>query len=951
MTTEQWQQIKATFDSALSQPAEKRNEYVQSLCRGNGELEAEVNALLAAHDAAENFLQTPAAAVIGFLPTDGFPRTLRAGEVIAARFEIVRFLNRGGMGEVYEAWDRELKEHIALKTIRPEIASAPAVLERFKREVKRARGISHPNICRVYDLFNYVGESGQPIWFLTMELLRGRSLGEWLRDHGPVEPKEALELVRQMVAGLGAAHQLQIVHRDFKAGNVMLVDAGEGKLRAVVSDFGLALSILDVEGLPTPAGSGTPDYMAPEQSRGEPVGFAADQFALGIVICEMLTGHRPKRTGDQVVLPPNHFGHRWATVLRRSLQSRPQDRFPNITDVVSILDPPRRNQARWWISAAAVSILAVGAAIVVMVARSGDKLEELVRVTGETDLSTDPSLSRDGKMLAYISDRAGAGRSDVWVESLTSKAPPVRVATEATPDKIIDIAPDGSAVAFRSERNGGGIYLASTSGQGQRLLAPGGRDPRFSPDGRSVLYWTGDRDESVASGQLYVAPIGGGPPVRLAVNFKDARYGVWSPDGKYILFTGCLNPTQNLANCWEWWVTSLDGKRVENTGALQVLHSQQIDLPVDAVGGWYGESGTVLFSGISNDMNSLWELDLPFRNLRAAVRAKQLTSGEIRAVTPSINENGTLAYGQMVGALHVWRIEDALSSDPVTIRVTDGPNVDHVPYISHNGRWLVYARSSNYHGHIEIRDVSTGMVSRVLASDVDQLSSLIDDSGTTVVFEARGSKDQGIFAVVRGNPLKKLCSGCINPTGWFDGSRAVFYREGIPSSVKMVDLNTGQSTIVLEAHGLALGNANWSPENEYLLFTASAASSKNQVFAVGFSRSTGKVAGKWVPITDESEWSDRPRWSSDGKTVFYISTRDGFHCVWGRHFDAKLGRATGSPFPIKHYHDLRLSPALVAWHGFSLSVAGNSIYLNPGEESETIWVGKLKHRAQLSFFK
>jgi Tol biopolymer transport system component len=169
--------------------------------------------------------------------------------------------------------------------------------------------------------------------------------------------------------------------------------------------------------------------------------------------------------------------------------------------------------------------------------------------------------------------------------------------------------------------------------------------------------------------------------VRLAVNFKDARYGVWSPDGKYILFTGCLNPTQNLANCWEWWVTSRDGKRVENTGALHILHSQQIDLPVDAVGGWYGESGTVLFSGISNDMNSLWELDLPFRNLRAAVRAKQLTSGEIRAVTPSINENGTLAYGQMVGALHVWRIEDALSSDPVTIRVTDGPNVDHVPYI------------------------------------------------------------------------------------------------------------------------------------------------------------------------------------------------------------------------------------------------------------------------------
>ena len=135
-----------------------------------------------------------------------------------------------------------------------------------------------------------------------------------------------------------------------------------------------------------------------------------------------------------------------------------------------------------------------------------------------------------------------------------------------------------------------------------------------------------------------------------------------------------------------------------------------------------------------------------------------------------------------------------------------------------------------------------------------------------------------------------------------------------------------------------------------MTFTASAASSKNQIFAVRFPSSTGKIAGKWVPITDPQEWGDRPRWSGDGKTVFYISTRDGFHCVWGQHFDAEVGRVTGSPFPIKHYHDLRISPALVAWRNFGVSVAGDSIYLNPGEESETIWVGKLKRRASLGVF-
>ena len=948
MTTEQWQQIKATFESALGQPAETRNQYVQSLCQGNDELEAEVKALLAAHDAAENFLQAPAAAVIGYLPAEGFPHTLKAGEVIAGRFEIVRFLNSGGMGEVYEAWDRELQEHIALKTIRHEIASAPTVLERFKREVKRARGISHANVCRVYDLFNHVRESGQAIWFLTMELLRGQSLGEWLRDHGPVEAKEALELVRQMVAGLAAAHHLEIVHRDFKTGNVMLVDAGGGKLRAAISDFGLALSIREVEGLPAPSGSGTPDYMAPEQSRGEPVGFAADQFALGVVMCEMLTGHRPKRAGNRLVLPPNyHFSRRWATVLQRCLQDRPKDRFENITDVISTLDPPRRIKARWWISAAA---LVVGAAAVIVNGRSGDRLEGQVQVTGNIDLSTDPSISKDGKKLAYISDRAG-GRSDVWVQDLPVVNPPVRVATEATPDTIISISADGRSVVFRSERNGGGIYLASTTGpQEERLLAQGGRAPRFSPDGQSVLYWTGDRDESVASGQLYVVPVAGGPPVRLAASFKDARYGIWSPDGKHVLFTGCTDATQPLTSCWEWWVTSLDGNRLENTGALKVLHDQKISLPEDAVGGWYGENGTVLFSGISRDRNILWELGLPLRTLRAEGPAKQLTSGDTTDVTPSLASDGNVAYGHLSGALHVWRIEHDLSPSSATTRVTNDAGIDGFPYVSHNGRWLAYATGTRDLQHIKIRDLSSGTASVVRAPYADQASPLIDDSGTTVIFEARDGQARGIFKMAPGGLVRKLCSGCNNPSGWFDGSRAVLYREGIPSSIKMVDLDTGKPTTVLDANGKSLGNANWSPENQYLLFTASSESGKNRIFAARFPAATGKIAGKWIPVTGESEWSDRPRWSGDGKTVFYVSTRDGFHCVWGQGFDAESGKTTGSPFPVKHYHDLRISPALVTWQTFGLSVAGDSIYLNPGEENETIWIGKIKRRAGLNVF-
>ena len=138
------------------------------------------------------------------------------GDLIANRFEILRFLSRGGMGEVYEAWDLELKERVALKAIRPEIALYADVLERFKREVKQARGISHPNVCRVHELFSHEPNPDVKVWFLSMEFLEGVTLSDHLRHHGPMPTSSAFELVEQMVHGLIAAHALGVIHRDFK---------------------------------------------------------------------------------------------------------------------------------------------------------------------------------------------------------------------------------------------------------------------------------------------------------------------------------------------------------------------------------------------------------------------------------------------------------------------------------------------------------------------------------------------------------------------------------------------------------------------------------------------------------------------------------------------------------------------------------------------------------------
>ena len=192
------------------------------------------------------------------------PRLFQPEQFIAGRFVVSRFIARGGMGEVYEAWDTELKERIALKTVRPELASNAEVLERFRREVKQARAISHPNVCRVHELFCHEPAPGVRIWFLSMEFLEGSTLSDYIRHHGPMNPLAALELVEQLADGLTAAHSLGVIHRDFKTSNVMLVSAGPGRLRVVITDFGLALNILNARGeLREPGGQGTPDFMAP----------------------------------------------------------------------------------------------------------------------------------------------------------------------------------------------------------------------------------------------------------------------------------------------------------------------------------------------------------------------------------------------------------------------------------------------------------------------------------------------------------------------------------------------------------------------------------------------------------------------------------------------------------------------------------------------------------------
>ncbi|HWN81248.1 MAG TPA: protein kinase, partial [Candidatus Udaeobacter sp.] len=345
MSSELWQRIQHLFEQARAQPAVARKAFVESACGGNLQLRDEVLSLLAVLEQGGEVEELPGAWLDSMAELQA--ARFAAGESVAGRYLIRQLLGRGGMGEVYEAWDEELSIAVALKTLH--IQAGNEALRRLKREGLLARSVSHPNVCRVYDLGTH-GEGKAAAWFLTMELLRGDTLEERLRA-GTFSRAVALPLAQQMAAGLGAAHQAGVVHRDFKPGNVMLAtgDAGE---QAVITDFGIAgASEAATEADRERQRFGTPAYMAPEQLRGEPAGPEADIYALGVVLYEMVTGRLPftgdsaaelaKRQLEEDVPSPRsivpELDEIWESVILRCLDRDPRRRFGFADDVAIAL--------------------------------------------------------------------------------------------------------------------------------------------------------------------------------------------------------------------------------------------------------------------------------------------------------------------------------------------------------------------------------------------------------------------------------------------------------------------------------------------------------------------------------------------------------------------------------------------------------------------------------------
>jgi TonB family protein len=273
------------------------------------------------------------------------PATIKRGSVIASRYEVLSPLGRGGMGMVFKAHDRVLDEVVAVKTLRSDAAGQPEIARRFRSETRLARKVRHKNVCAIH---GYGEEAG--LRYIAMEFIEGVDLRRVLGEKGRLPPREAFDTVIAVAQGLQAIHRAGVIHRDLKTANIMIDRHGVVR----VMDFGVAKQS-GAETTSAGAVIGTPEYMSPEQGRGQPVDFRCDIYALGVMIYEVFTGVVPFRGDTPIAIILKHLNDPppleglvasgvpapVVPILARALAKDPADRYQATHDLLEALEEAR----------------------------------------------------------------------------------------------------------------------------------------------------------------------------------------------------------------------------------------------------------------------------------------------------------------------------------------------------------------------------------------------------------------------------------------------------------------------------------------------------------------------------------------------------------------------------------------------------------------------------------
>jgi len=574
----------------------------------------------------------------------------------------------------------------------------------------------------------------------------------------------------------------------------------------------------------------------------------------------------------------------------------------------------------------------------------------ITRVTADAGISAKPSLSRDGKLIAYSSDREIPGSLDLYVQ-LVVGGQPVRLTFDGNGNTEPDFSPDGSMIAFRSNRDGGAIYEIPTFGGQPRLIARGGYRPKYSPSGKEIAYWIGSQNIAQAvpgNGEVWVVPVAGGQPRRVGTGFTSVRQPMWSPDGKHLVVIGYRSKTAYDATSLDWWliptgaandVTRMgiydalfrSGLRTRDLAETVLLTIPVPQVPTPAC--WVESDAQILFSLDIGNVHNLWAAGVS-KSGTLTGKFTRLTAGAGNEVDPSCSNSGSVAFTSLDERRQIWsqRIEaDSGVAIGPPERMTRGPANREYPSLSTDGQLLAFVSEESARMKIRLRNLREAREFDIAPSRYVQRYPELSPSGSRVAFSTYEGDARNLYvSAVPGTP-ELVCHGCLRATDWSRDEKSLLVYGGTPFRISLLNLDSRTQTVLAQHESSALMYARFSPDDRWIAFTERVGTDKGWITVAPIEKATSIPKAAWIRVSDEGP-EDRAYWSHRGTVLYFSSRRDGHTCLWGQKLDGASRRPVGEPFVVQHLHD-RTVFAMRGW-----SLAGDRIVMTLVEDAGNIWM-------------
>jgi eukaryotic-like serine/threonine-protein kinase len=899
------------------------------------------------------------------------------GETIL-HYKILEKLGEGGMGEVYKAQDTKLDRFVALKFLPSNLTANEEQKARFIQEAKTSSAMNHPNICTIYDIQENNGQL-----FIVMEFVEGETLKNLVETHrdASLPEKQKLEISVQVAEGLAAAHEKGIVHRDIKPENIMIRKDGI----AQIMDFGLAKLYSDknVSRL-TKVGTtmGTLGYMSPEQIQGLDVDHRSDIFSFGVVLYEMFAGESPFKGMHETAImyeivnveaPPlstvkQDIDPELERIILECLEKDKDERCQSAKELAKNLRKVKKSTgtrkskiynvdtaagktgtAEPQVSKTSGSfsvellnhrfdlsklfrlkyvpwIIALLLAAFIIYSQFGEnsiesttftKFEQLTEQSGEELF---PDISPDGNYITYT--KSVNGFQHIFIQRIGGGN-----AIDLTKDSKVDnyqsaFSPDGQLIVFRSERDGGGLFLMGSTGESVRRLTNFGYNPSWSPDSKMIVFATEIvvhpyARNSISS--LWNVDIGTGKTEKIYNG--DAVQPSWSHNGRWIAFWGLPEGTGKRSI---WVIKALGGTPLEITNDNYINWSPF----------WSANDKYLYFSSNRGGSMNLWKVKLNDHDEKISSEIEPVITPSLASVMAKMSLDGKkLIYVSQDTRANIYKISfnpvnETISGNPEA--VTEGSKQFTFPSVSPDNKKLAAATFGQQEDIYIINTDGSGFTR--LTNDIfkDRCPSWSSDGKHLVFFSDRSGKYEIWEIDIDGSNLKQLTqtNGIVSMPHWLPDGKAIIYsassKENYASTFLLyLDSTKKPNPVELpedKVNGKYFFENSVSPDGRYIAGTGLDSTNGNYNLIISYSfadKSYKKI----------SETGTGPVWLNDSKRILFLDN--------GKFYI--MNATTGNK---KFVYDTQKSVP-DAW-SYTISPDNKWIYFVKQEKESDIWMGYLK---------